>query len=287
MKKNNNQVDFNEQLLPPTRKKQALEIISMHWKKLGLIGLLFVAFGIPLIMCHVSIPAARETIYQTLIQQGKTEEQIIGVLSFNTFISDCVAVLAYLLLSVAFAGSVRIIRNIVYNDGVLFKEDYLKGIKMYYKPFLISFGIYGLTRAILKGIDLLTINSTDIKISILIGIVTAIFYVIIVPIMYIYLSYNVFYTDSFITKVVNCFKIYISNILGLLMFIPWLLILYYLLPLIPQFAIRIVVELFILIIFCPLFVLLFHLFMVHIYDKTININQFPEMYRKGLSKNNK
>ncbi len=287
MKKNNSQVDFNEQLLPPTRKKQALEIISMHWKKLGLIGLLFVAFGIPLIMCHVSIPAARETIYQTLIQQGKTEEQIIGVLSFNTFISDCVAVLAYLLLSVAFAGSVRIIRNIVYNDGVLFKEDYLKGIKMYYKPFLISFGIYGLTRAILKGIDLLTINSTDIKISILIGIVTAIFYVIIVPIMYIYLSYNVFYTDSFITKVVNCFKIYISNILGLLMFIPWLLILYYLLPLIPQFAIRIVVELFILIIFCPLFVLLFHLFMVHIYDKTINIHQFPEIYRKGLSKNNK
>ena len=287
MKKNNSQVDFNEQLLPPTRKKQGLEIISMHWKKLGLIGLLFAAFGIPLIMCHVSIPAARETIYQTLIQQGKTEEQIIGVLSFNTFISDCVAVLAYLLLSVAFAGSVSSVRGIVYNEGILFKEDYIKGIKMYYKPFLITFGIYGLTRAILKGIDLLTINSTDIKISILIGIVTAIFYVIIVPIMYIYLSYNVFYTDSFITKVVNCFKIYVSNILGLLMFIPWLLILYYLLPLIPQFAIRIVVELFILIIFCPLFVLLFHLFMVHISDETINIHQFPEMYRKGLSKNNK
>lgn len=282
--KQNNKKDFDEYLLPGTRRKQCLEILTINWKKIGLIGLLFAAFGLPLIMCHVIIPAARETIYQSLIQVGKTEQEIIGILAFYTFISDCVAILAYLLLSLAFAGSVRIIKNIVYNEGVLFKEDFIKGIKMYWKSFMLAFGIYGFTRAILKGIDLLTINSTDTKISILIGVVTALFYVVILPLMYISLAFSIYYTDGFAKRLVTSFKLYISNILGLLAFIPWMLALYYLLPLIPQFAIRIVVELAILIVAAPLFVLFFHLFMVHVFDKAINKNQFPELYRKGLSK---
>ena len=139
-------------------------------------------------------------------------------------------------------------------------------------------------KALLKGIDLLTINSTDIKFSILIGIVTALFYVVILPLMYICLSFSIYYTDGLGAKLSAAFKIYVTNILGVLAFIPWMLALYYLLPLIPQFAIRIVVELFILIVAAPLFVLFFHLFMVHVFDKVINKNQFPELYRKGLSK---
>ena len=117
----------------------------------------------------------------------KTKEEIEGVLAFYIFVSDCVAILAYLLLSIPFAGSVRIIRNIVYNDGVLFKEDFIKGIKMYWKPFILAFGIYGIVRAIFSAIGLFTLNIDDIKISIIIGVVTAFFYVVILPIIYIYL----------------------------------------------------------------------------------------------------
>ena len=283
IKKEYSQKDFNADLLPLTRKKQLKEIFKNDFKKIGLIALLILAFSIPLIVCHSLLSALAPTITVTLYNAGKTEDEIIKTLSLYNFIFEGASIIGYLILSIGVAGSIRVLRNIVFAEGVLFKDDFLKGIKMYFKIFVLYFLIFGFIKFGLAGMNLISIFINATYIKIINAFFTVTFYILLVPVGLICMSYSIYYQNKFKDVFANSIKIFVANFIKFLPFIVFPIAFYYLVPLISDFSFRILAEILIFLILVPLFILFFHLVCLSIFDKAINEKNYPEIYRKGLS----
>lgn len=273
--------DFNESMLPSSRKKQFSDIFKNNFKKVGLIGLLITLFAFPLLVSHLVTTGYLPLLFKEAINKGNSETDANLICSSMYFFASLVNVLFYALLGVGVSGSVRILRNLVFNEGILVKDDFFKGIKLYWKPYVFIFTFFGVMVAAFNGLNFLFYFNNTMQIVLI--VLKVILTVTIMPILFIYLSLSIFYEDTKLNRLVTSTKIYIAYFLKYLAFIPWLPLIYIFVPLIPQIAVRLLVEILIYMVGMPFFMLTFHLFMVSIFDEVINKKQYPEIYRKGLS----
>ena len=107
------------------------------------------------------------------------------------------------------------------------------------------------------------------------------------PIMAIYVSQSIFYVDKIGNRIKNCAIIYIGYFLTNLIFVLWFIFVYYVVLRITNLAICLLLEIFVFMVLSPILLLVFHLYMVSIFDKFVNKKSYPEIYRKGLSKEEK
>lgn len=276
--------DFNKSMLPIYRKKQFFDIMKLNWKKVGILGLIIFAFAIPLILSHSIFLGYIPLYYQGLVDGGKEPiEANYACANVNFFVS-LIDILFYFLIGLGIAGSLRIIRNLVFGEGVLLKEDFFKGIKMYWKPACFTTTLFGLLVSVFKGLNVLFFFNEAMPIVLI--FIKLVFLIFVMPIMFIFVSYSIIYNDSIGKRLLNSLKFFNGKFLTNLAFIPWLILAYFLIPLIQTVALKLVVEMIVFIVLIPLFILLFHLYMTSIFDEVINKKQYPEIYRKGLANKN-
>ena len=105
--------DYEASLLPSTRKAQFKDILTHEFKTLLLVGAWLLLFFLPIL----SIEIFSNIFVYTYITQNNgalTPEEKKAFEMMVTLIQEASLVFGYLVFSVGIAGSLRIIRNLVY-----------------------------------------------------------------------------------------------------------------------------------------------------------------------------
>ena len=124
--------DYEASLLPSTRKAQFKDILTHEFKTLLLVGAWLLLFFLPIL----SIEIFSNIFVYTYITQNNgalTPEEKKAFEMMVTLIKEASLVFGYLIFSVGIAGSLRIIRNLVYGEVIFFKDVFITGIKKYWK----------------------------------------------------------------------------------------------------------------------------------------------------------
>lgn len=278
-----NSKDYDESLLPSTRRSQFKDVLSHEYKTLLLVGMWLLIFFVPILL----LESFSNIFIYTYIEQNNTNltpEEMKSFEMMMTIIKESALVLCYIVFSVGVAGSLRIIRNLVYGEIIFFKNDFILGIKKYWKLCLLSAFVFGLFKGMTNILTYLVNNYASYGyLYILSGFAIGFFYVLIVPMIFFYVSLSITYDLTFAKCLTISIKFALANLLIAIAFSGVL----FALTFIWYIGILLVVDLILIIsifFIAPIYILLWHLYVTSRFDKYINEKQFPSVFKKGLRK---
>lgn len=282
MKNNNLSHDFSYNNLPLHRRGQFLDIIKNEWKTLLLLGLWFLIAAIPYIVIYALKFYGYSFLLGAYQEAGISEEEIYNNLLIYNLIADSVNVISYIPFAIVFAGASRIYRNLIYDEGILFKEDFIKGIKTMFKYYIVIMLIYGVIKI---GVNF-TVNMSnltgDIFTLILSGFLLIAFYVVIVPSLSFICNLQQIYKISIFNSIRSSVKMTFSSIFIAFLFVLPLYFVQYI-SIIAVLLFEILILIMIVLLIIPVYLLGWKLFVAYLFDKFINLDNYPDFYRKGLA----
>jgi len=275
--------NFTSKLLPATRKEQFKDLFKNEWKTIFSIGFLLLVFAIPYIGLY-GFRYVVSSFYMSALKDGGASEETIGF-NFIIFrlIFDAGNIIPYSIFAIGLSGCSRIFSNLIYGEGILFKEDFNLGVKKYWKTYLvgaIAFTVFKLMFRLITGL-LQYLNSTGF--SIIYGVAIIAMYLFIVPVIMYMVVLNTRYNITFRNNFRTASSFTLMTIIPVGIFTILLFFVLYL-PLIAQLFVIILVIGIITMFIVPIYILLWRLYIAHVFDKHINQQQYPDFYRKGLSK---
>lgn len=267
--------DFGENDLPNTRRKQFPDIFKNEWRTLLLSGLWILIFALPVLGLYVFGYIYRYSL-------GTMEDSQNAIRLFN-MVYYAAMILCYAILCVGVSGISMIMKNLVYGRGILYRSDFLLGIKQNYGQLVVIFIFYGLLDLLYGFLANYIFYQGDTMSVIGLGIYKGIFVFIIIPILLFSMSQSTTYKMNIFITLKNGFVFYFKSLGWCLLFA-----LLFLIPLgisfIPNIIIRVVILVPVLLLICPIYWLIWRLFTVSKFDIIINKENYPEIYRLGLRK---
>ncbi|MGI6713863.1 MAG: hypothetical protein ACOX3K_02245 [Bacilli bacterium] len=275
--------DFTSSLLPQTRREQFKDLFKNEWKTLLALGFILFLFALPYLVLY-AFRFFYAAFYSSALIEGGLDERTI---QFNMIIFhalfDLGTIIPYSVLSLGLAGTMRVMSNLVYGEGVLFKDDFINGIKKAWKAYLFAAIIFGLVKAVYSfGSNYLTFEGSTLS-AILNGVLVIVVYLFVVPTMMLMLELNSTYNITFINNIQASFKFTVLTLIPTGLFSIGLFFVLYLSNISQLFIIILIISILIIVI-VPIYLLLWKLFIAHIFDKFINVHDYLEFYRKGLAK---
>ena len=271
--------DFLELQLPQTRKDQFFFILKNQYWTLFLLGLLLMLSLLPIII-NVYFKNFFENGFYNLYASGNiSKAEYDSAFLYLTIGSSSISTVLLSVFAVCLSGANRIIKLMIYGEGVVFKEDFKLGIKQnYLNTFLICF-FFGIILTIVRFLSTFFLEY-------LIGIPLYIFLAIVVaPIFIIALIFTSIYEANVFQCINNAAKLFVHY--------WWQFILLSIVPLGSIYAlsllgsttyilslIQIVLAVFVL----PIYLLLLYEISNSMFDKYINKDNFEDNYMKGLYK---
>lgn len=271
--------DFALSDLPDNRGKQFFDIFKNDWKTLLLSGLILLIFSLPFLTLEffhwfivINLPIQLQS-------QGIDETTIYSSLQLTEVIYELGLILCNLIFAVSLAGLARVLKRLVHGEGVLFRDDFFTGIKQNVGHFLLLMFIYSFLRFATQ-FTYIYIKDIPIVSEIVIGISTGILFILFVPIILFMFAQDAIYKMNIWTNFKNSYQLAIRSILVMLIF-SLLIFGTYFIRYIPLIYVELIVWGFIIII-SPLYFLSLSLFTMSKFDRYINKDNYPEVYRKGL-----
>lgn len=272
--------DYEYSSLPTTRKEAFKDVYRHNFKTIFSSGVTLLLFSIPLIAFLIIMNIGR--LGMTL--DNYSEEVLPSVLLvWDLILNGGVFILLYVTL-IGLMGVMRVLKMLVWQEGINFWHDFKVGIKENIKQMTIFYVIGGL-------IYLATYCVYIFLLNFIIGLsLILLFTVIFLPmIFWSFYTINIYQT-TFINYLKNGIFFYTRSI-------PWTL-LFVILIIWPFFAIFIPMSGYILFIKYPILILLIifyypfllvvgYLYSCSKFDQYINKENYPEIYRKGLYDTNK
>ncbi|MBO6280257.1 MAG: hypothetical protein J6M95_01585 [Bacilli bacterium] len=271
--------DFLELQLPQTRKDQFFFILKNQYWTLFLLGLILMLSLLPIII-NVYFKNFFENGFYDLYASGNiSKAEYDSAFLYLTIGSSGISTILLSVFAISLSGANRIIKLMVYGEGVVFKEDFKLGIKQnYLNTFLICF-FFGIILTIVRFLSTFFLEY-------LIGIPLYIFLAIVVaPIFIIALIFTSIYEANVFQCINNAAKLFVHY--------WWQFILLSIVPLGSIYAlsllgsttyilslIQIVLAVFVL----PIYLLLLYEISNSMFDKYINKDNFEDNYMKGLYK---
>lgn len=281
MKNKYSQIDYSNQQLPSTRRKQFSDIFKHYWRTYLLIGIIFLAFGLPLIL---TIIFKNYTIIQiassSASDAAKKEMMFLQLVAFSAIKIPC-----YVLLAIPLAGCQLINREICFGNAILFKDDFIKGIKQNALRYIATASIVFICSFLAKfAVIAKSYSNANWMPIILIGIMFGIIFLVLIPLFSLMATFDSIYSLKFYQSLFNSFVFTIKKYGMSLLFALPVFALFALLFIPSNFIyITIVIVLLILAFLLPIYTLMFHEYSLSIFDKFLNKTHYPEIYRKGLS----
>ena len=277
----NNKPDFLDSMLPATRKKQFGYIIKNNWLKLILLNLITFLFFIPVIIHSIVSLEIFNREFANL-----TDAEILAKLLPLNLSQYGVLVLIFPFSFIGLAGAAFVIRKMLFDEVVDIKTDFIKGIKYSYKSFMLIGLLFGLLLLLfnysLQFILLSNITPFIKFVVFFMLIILAVFFII--NMMYVinlstlyYMKFSNILKTSFYLSLKSLFK---NLCLFLLAFVP-----IFIWSILPYVYLKLVTVVMLLLFGFSYILLTFGEMAMHMFDTYINIKQYPEFYRKGLSKN--
>lgn len=271
--------DFGIDDLPLNRRAQFFDILKNEWKTLLLMGAILLVFSIPYLSIDVLHWFIKVNLPEQLKSDGGTPEMIASGKMLTEIIYEAALVVASLFVAIPLSGVARVNKRLVHGEGVLFKSDFFDGIKMNIWQFMSLMFIYGVLR-FANQIVFIYIKDIPYMAEIVYGVSTGILHIVFVPILLFMFAESSIYKMKFFTNFKNSSQLAFNSILLMLIF-SFIIFAVYFLRYIFNPILRVGIEA-LIILLSPLYLLSLSLFTMSRFDKYINKEHYPEIYRKGL-----
>ena len=277
-----NKSDYLPSDLPRTRRAQFKDIIFSNFGMFLLIGLCLLVFALLYFAISIFGTYFLGYIKSSMEAKGSSEVAISDSIKLYKNLIRVIRILAFVVFAIGLSGVGRIVRELGFSNGVLFKQDFFRGIKQNIKNYVIIAVLLGLLLFLIELFqDILLNNIAKAPALILSGIAFGILFIVILPINMYMLSSSTIYDMGFIPNFINCSKLYIKNLFWSILF-SLLPIGIKFLDFIPYLYIRLTIIAIIIFILLPIYIMIWHLFCLSNFDKYFNEKYYPEIYKKGL-----
>lgn len=268
--------DFTAEQLPKNRRELFFDCIRQRpltFIRIGLMSLLFLS---PLLVLYFFRDLGLMNISSALAA-GRTDEA--SALAQSKALCNFAALLAVPLsapAAVGTAGTVRIIRQLVWGEGVFFHRDFADGVKANWLSYTAIFVLAAFIVFMLTCVNNLMPDSFAGAISF--GVAAVVF----LPAALFMLSQEAVYEVKFFQCAKNAFALYVKTVAPSLlavvcMAVPFLLTLINIILL--KYLLFAAVAVFVL----PLLIAAWFIYSCHAFDKYINCRFHPELVGKGMN----
>ena len=275
--------DYLYSSLPNTRKDAFKDVYKHNFLTILKSGLTLLVSFIPLLAFLVVMDVGK----MGMTLDYYSEEDLQGVLLLWDIIHTVGIVILFILVVLALSGVLRVLKLLIYQEGIDYFYDFKQGIKENFKNFFLIYLIFALLFLLTYLLQLFFIRQ-------IIGIVILVlFFIIFLPMVFwIYLTINI-YETRFWDYIKNGFFFNFKNILFSLLYllmIIWPMVVCFLFAeniiSIGVNLIYIVIKYVLLavmaILYYPCLFVVALFFSCSKFDQYINKEQYPEIYRKGL-----
>lgn len=267
--------EFTINDLPHNRKQLFFDCLKQYWLELLGISFLLILATIPIVIDLVITDFIAISISSNANLTSQSQESSLFILQI---IKHLVLIPCFLVFGIVLSGALRVYRSITFGEGVLFFPDFIKGIKQNIKYTVLTSLILG----ILNFLSMLIINIQGTNIPLfMLYLPLFIILLFIFPVFIVGFLMSNLYTNAYIKTIksssyffVRYFFLYLVTYILTFSFAFSLLIPIMLIRYILFFAL----ELFVL----PIGLLLLVIVSNYVFDRHINKNQFPTLFRKGL-----
>ena len=269
--------DFLESSLPQTRRSQFFDILKNNFWLIFKLGLILLGFFSLLIIKNYLLDFLNISTTNAVREGFLEETEGTFWIKIAYIVSNAIDLILYPIIFIGIAGTLRVLRQLVFGEGMMFSYLFKKGIKDNIKQYML----FGFIAALMKfAISLFAafygLNSLTIALLV-------IFMSIFVPIFIISLYYGLLYKNSVPLTFRNSAFVYFKSFLPTLafvisIFLPVMLIEF----LLSWLVIKQLIYAILVIIPLPIILLIGTQLYFNTFDKVINITEFPELLRKGL-----
>ena len=271
-----NSHDFQKSDLPKNRREVFFDCVKLRFLTFLGLGAVIAIFMLPLIV----ITFLKDSFYANLYIQASggamTEEQASAAAQSGNFLFNAAAVVCYALLAVGLAGVIRIIRQIIWAEGVFFRQDFFDGVRLNGGQYVVL--------AIFAGFVVLLLNfaaPVDRTTAVLLAAARFSAVLVFAPITLFCAAQTAVYKNGPIKTVKNSAVLYLKSLPTTLPFVV-VFCLPYLITLIPVLIVKYVVLMVFCLLVAPLMLTAWLLYACYIFDKFINKENFPELMDKGI-----
>ena len=269
--------DLNSSLLPKTRRAILGELFKYHKGLLFNMGLILLLFSLPLIGVNLWFNIIIEHISLQDLNDSTKYQEVFSALNWKNILY----LPAALIFGIGLSGVIQILHRQIWSEDIIIKADFKKCVKSNYLVVAITLSIMCLLNFLLQYLLYLNTNNTS-NYKIALGIVIALC-VLLAPIVIFMWSSSIIYKLPLFGHLKNSIlftvrKFYITYPLGILNIalimlidlpIPYITyICFFLLPLVIG----------------PIILCINMLYCDSVFDEFINHEHFPEIYRKGMQK---
>lgn len=277
--------DYSIDNLPSNRMEVFIDVIRNHWKTLFLIGLCLLLFMIPFLTLEI----IGEILNIQLIgmhQNKEIDSQSLSMyLQITYFLIGIAKTLMLMIFSLGISGSVRIIKKLIWAEGIEFLHDFKEGIRENWRKMIRLFLLIGIVSTVNSTTPYIlsqTTMLTELSYTALRSVLTSVSVLLLVPIAAFVFSQIVFYENRFLSMCINsiafCGKTILSTY-GLLAIIciPCAIVNHF-----CNISVQILVYSFAAVILLPLILMVWLLYSCYIFDRYVNPTFYPEIIDKGI-----
>lgn len=263
--------DYTEEDRPLTRKEVFFSCYKERFSLLLKLGLICMLLVVPFVI----VSFLKES-YLSGALEGIEDQAERSTIYFGAeLVFGAAKILCYLIFALFFSGVTQILRQTLWDEPLFFGDDFKNGLKSN----SIKFGVTALILAVMNY--LLNLYSANILKYILNGI----FVSIILPVAVWFALQGIYYKAKVGVAIKNAEIIYLKTIpVSLLLLICTVVPFWLLENFVAHLVIRYVVLLALALFYIVPLTMCWMLYGCHIFDKLVNKDEHPEIYRKGMQR---
>lgn len=270
--------DFNEASLPTNRKNVFQDILKQRFDLILKMGLVMLIVLIPLLISLLAFDWV--IVNATLSNDPNSSVDTEEVAYLMTILKSIAIMITSPLLALGLSMILEVLKKVIWYEPVHFLYDCVQGIKKNYKSIVLVTVIIALllassqilTRIDVKGLTMHMLKYIPYGLVMITGI----------PVYLIVIVQITVYEDKLTTHLKNAFILYMVAFVRFSGVALGLLVPMWVYPLLPGLIISYGVFILGLLIYLPIWLLVWVLQTFSIFDEYINQKQFPLLYRKGV-----
>lgn len=268
--------DFTFAQLPHNRKEVFFDCLKLRFGTVVCCGLLLLLFLLPVLAVEAAYDIVQLSIYNSVVDGTLSEMQAAvysGELQIYTSLAQAVCMCIF---AVGLAGTVRVLRQLVWGEPIFFWVDFKRGIRQNAARFVAVFAICALTNV------LSVLCSTMLDDMPIIGYIPlgALIFVV-VPVALFVLSQSTVYDVGFGKAISNGLAFYGKRLWQTLLFTA-LIVAVALTRFAPISVLKYLLLILCTVFLLPMYVMAWLLVSYGVFDETINKENYPELFDKGV-----
>ena len=270
--------DFSAEGLPHNRKEVFFDLLKIRYPMILLLGLVLLVFATPLIISSFIGDSMAAGILADYNDGVYTEKQAIDLIYSLRNTVNVINVPCLIVLAIGLAGVMRIIRQLIWGEGVFFTQDLFEGIKLNWPIYVMVSALAGF---VIFTVGLVIPSGQSTIVGVILSAAQFAAVAVFLPVAMFVLTQAQIYTNPFFTYARNGFLFFIKKLIPTLVF----MFAFYL-PFITDYLSGALLKLILLIVYF-IFVavpalMAWFLFSCSVFDEFINKDCYRQIYDKGV-----